>query len=242
MKVVGILLVVLCFMAGGVDGQDNRKKLVITPLTGDFYIYTTFHDYKGQLFPANSMYLVTEKGVVLLDTPWDSTQFQPLMDSVKARHGKAITLCIATHFHADRTAGLEFYAARGILTYTSRLTDKLSRERGEKRAAFHFSKDTSFTWGQYTFQAHYPGHGHSPDNIVVWFGKQGILYGGCLVKSVENDNLGNIADANLVEWKTTMKNLVSRYPDPLYVIPGHFGWQSNRAVKHTLELLEKHGN
>jgi metallo-beta-lactamase class B len=87
---------------------------------------------------------VTSKGVVLFDTPWDSTQFQPLLDSIKMRHDKDVVLCISTHFHEDRTAGLEFYRRIGIKTYTTERTDKLSRERNEKRAEFLIYKDTVF--------------------------------------------------------------------------------------------------
>ncbi len=76
------------------------QKLTILHLTKDFYIYTTYGDAgNGNMFPANGMYLVTEKGAVLFDTPWDTTQFQPLLDSIKARHNKNVIMCISTHFH-----------------------------------------------------------------------------------------------------------------------------------------------
>ncbi len=78
--------------------QAQAPELIITHLTGDFYIYTTFQNYQGTTFPSNSMYLVTSKGVVLFDTPWDSTQFQPLLDSIWARHQKKVIMCFATHF------------------------------------------------------------------------------------------------------------------------------------------------
>jgi hypothetical protein len=63
------------------------------------------------------------------------------------------------------------------------------------------------------------------------------MYGGCLVKSTEAKDLGNIADANLAEWPKTIRKLIKRYPNPTYVVPGHFGWDS-KALQHTLKLLE----
>src|SRR5579864_5867312 len=98
------------------------------------------------------MYLVTSNGVVLFDTPWDSTQFKPLLDSIQIRHGKKVIMCISTHFHGDRTAGLEYYKAMGIRTYTSKRTDELSKERNEKRAEFLIYKDSLFRVGQHVFQ------------------------------------------------------------------------------------------
>jgi metallo-beta-lactamase class B len=78
--ITSILVFLFSFIA--VNGQIKNQKLQISHLTGSFYIYTTYNYYKGNLFPANGMYLVTENGVVMFDTPWDSTQFQPLIDSI----------------------------------------------------------------------------------------------------------------------------------------------------------------
>jgi metallo-beta-lactamase class B len=92
--------------------------------------------------------------------------------------------------------------------------------------------------GQYCFDAYYPGEGHTKDNIVIWFEKEKILYGGCLVKSVENDDIGFIGDANLTAWPKTMENLINKYHQPAYVIPGHFGWADNKSLEHTLLVVK----
>ncbi|HQF28632.1 MAG TPA: subclass B1 metallo-beta-lactamase, partial [Bacteroidia bacterium] len=99
----------------------------INEVAKDFYVYTTYGDPgNGELFPANGMYLVTNDGVILIDTPWDTTQFQPLLDSIKIKHNKSVSICIATHFHEDRTAGLHYYRTQGRKTFTTRKTDSLS--------------------------------------------------------------------------------------------------------------------
>jgi metallo-beta-lactamase class B len=50
-------------------GQAEETKLKISHLAGDFYIYTTYNTYAGSKIPANGVYLVTNNGVVLFDTP-----------------------------------------------------------------------------------------------------------------------------------------------------------------------------
>jgi metallo-beta-lactamase class B len=221
-------------------GQAKNKSLTISRLTGDFYIYTTYGTYKGNPVPSNSMYMVTQAGVVLFDTPWDSTQFQPLLDSIKSRHQKEVILCISTHFHADRTAGLEYYKNEGIKTYTTKRTDELSRINKEKRAAFLINNDTSFTIGQHKFQTYYGGQGHTPDNIVIWFENEKILYGGCLVKSMEAEDLGNLSDANVQEWTLTIQNIQHKFKSPKYIIPGHLDWNSTESLNYTLYLIEQY--
>ncbi len=236
-KIALVLLILLFQMA--LFGQ-NHAKLRIEHLTDNFYVYTTYKDFGGYMFPSNSMYLVSSSGVVLFDTPWDTTQFQPLLDSIWTKHQAKVVLAISTHYHDDRTAGLEFLRAHGVKTYSSKLTYDLCKKHNEKQAEFYFVKDTIFEIGDYSFETYYPGEGHTKDNIVIWFDKYKILYGGCLVKSMENNNLGNIADANLPEWKATIKNVIKKYPKPKFVIPGHFGWTNNKSLQHTLKLLRQH--
>lgn len=232
------LTVLLLFAHTLLFGQDI-KKLRIQHLTDNFYVYTTYKNLNGFMFPSNSMYLVTENGVVLFDTPWDTTQFQPLLDSISDRHNKKVILAISTHSHDDRTAGLGFLRLNGVKTYSSKLTYDLCKEHNEKQAEFYFVKDTIFNLGNYKFETYYPGEGHTKDNIVIWFEKYKILYGGCLLKSTENKNLGNIADANINEWKPTIKKVIKKYPKPNFVIPGHFGWTNKNGLKHTLKLLRQ---
>lgn len=241
---VACLLVCLflsaCFSASPARAQSAPPALQIRPLTGDFYVYITYGDAGGgQPYPANGMYLVTKQGVVLFDTPWDTTQFQPLLDSIRHRHGRPVVLCLATHFHEDRTAGLAYYRSKGIATYTSVATDKLSAEHHKPRAQHLLAGDTSFRIGGYRFDVIYPGKGHSPDNIVAWFPEQKVLYGGCFIKSVESPGPGNLSDADVQAWIPSIKKVMERCPSPRFVIPGHQDWTDPRSVQHTLAILER---
>jgi metallo-beta-lactamase class B len=185
------------------------------------------------------MYLVTNNGVVMFDTPWDTTQFQPLLDSIKLRHNKNVTTCIATHWHSDRTDGLEYYKQKGIKTYTTKLTDELSIKNNKKRAEYLIEKDTIFNIGQYTFETYYPGQGHTEDNIVLWFGKEKILYGGCLIKGAEAENLGYLGNGNVYEYETTLKNVQKKYPDPKFIIVSHHDWNNINSLRHSIKMAKK---
>ncbi len=239
MRTIKIVFIFL-FFAKQSFGQTPVGKLEIRHLTGDFYIYITYGMYKGTPVPANGMYLVTSQGAVMFDTPWDTTQFQPLLDSIMIRHHKKVIICVATHFHGDRTNGLEYYSKAGIRTYTTKQTDDSSRARNEKRAEYLIYKDTVFKTGQYSFQTFYAGPGHTADNIVIWFEKEKILYGGCLVKSIEATDLGYLGDAKVKEWGSTIRRIQSRCKSPEYIIPGHDAWDSKDALTHTLELINNY--
>jgi metallo-beta-lactamase class B len=235
----GILLFVFLFLFGQSNAQQAEGRMIISQLQANFYIVTTFKPIDGKPFPSNSMYVVTDGGVLLIDTPWNENEVLPLLDSIWKRHGQKVVLCVVTHAHADKTAGLDILKKIGIPTYSSLQTHAFALEKSEKQAAFCFLKDTTFQIGHLILQTYYPGEGHTKDNLVIWFPAQKVLYGGCLVKSVEANSLGNIADANLDAWPVTIKNLARKFPDAAYIIPGHQDWHSTDALTHTLKLLKE---
>lgn len=234
-----VLVIILLFTSPTFFCQGNESKLEIFHLTDNFYIFKTYNFYKGDKISANGMYVITDKGAVVIDSPWDTTQYQPLIDSIKVKHNTTILMCIATHFHEDRTGGLDYFRQHHIKTYTTKQTDELSKKHGMKRAEFLISKDTVFTTGEYSFQTYYPGPGHAPDNIVIWFEKEKILYGGCLIKSMEATTLGNLSDANIKEYPLTLKKVEKKCKDPKYIIPGHDDWLNTGSLKHTLKMAEE---
>ena len=220
-------------------GQEQKHKLKITQLTDDFYVYTTYNTYEGSQIPANGLYLLSDSGAILFDTPWDTTQFQPLLDSIKLKHNKIVTICIVTHWHSDRTEGLAYYKQQGIKTYTTLLTDELSKNNNKKRAEFLMTKDTIFHAGPYSFEVYYPGEGHTADNIIIWFGEKKILYGGCLIKGADAENLGYLGDANIKEYETTLRRVEKKCDDPKFIIISHSDWNNINSLKHSIKLARR---
>lgn len=220
-------------------GQTEDAKLKISHLTGDFYIYTTYNTYDGSQVPANGMYLLTGNGVVMFDTPWDTTQFQPLLDSIKLKHNKSVVLCIATHWHSDKTAGLEYYRQKGIKTYTTALTDELSKKNHNKRAEFLMTKDTVFHVGKYSFETYYPGQGHTTDNIVIWFNNEKILYAGCLIKGADSESLGFLGDGNVRAYESTLKRVQKKFRKPKFIIISHSDWHNLNSLSHSIMLAKE---
>lgn len=233
----GVLLLSAC---ATLLSAQTHAALQIQQLTGDYYIFTTWNKYQNEEVPANGLYLVTNAGVLLVDTPWDTTQFQPLLDSIHARHHQPVVMCIATHFHEDRTGGLAYYRRKGIRTYTTRLTDEWCIKNHEKRAEFLLEKDTVFQLGQYSCQTFYPGPGHTPDNIVLWFQQGKVLYGGCFIKSMEASTLGNLSDANPKAWPESLRKVMKKFKKQRFVIPGHQSWNDVHALQHTLKLAKNY--
>jgi metallo-beta-lactamase class B len=234
------LLMLLLLMVAGAHAQKSDFKIAITPLTKKHYICTSYGlpDDKTP-FPANSLFIVTDAGIILLDTPWDEAQTQQLIDSVQLRFNKKIVLCIATHSHDDRIGGMNILKQHGTKTYASAATYRLAKQKGNPLPEFTFKRDTSFNVGGIKLQTYFPGEGHTSDNIVIWLPQQKILFGGCFIKSLETNSIGYTADSNLKQWPVSVNKLSKKYSDAQIVIPGHQGWQGgNKMLAHTISIIK----
>lgn len=216
----------------------SGQKLLISEINDSTFVYTTFNSYKNQQVPANGLLKVTSTGVIMIDTPWDTTQFQPLLDSVFSRFNRPVNLVIATHAHDDRTAGLNYYKLKGIPTFTSLATAQICFENKAPQPEFTFLKDTLFNLNGTLIQTYFPGAGHTPDNIVIWFPNDKVLFGGCFLKSIDATDLGNLSDANMGAWPFSISNAKDRFEKAKVIIPGHGSWEQN-AIKHTQKLLRQ---
>ncbi|WP_143309020.1 subclass B1 metallo-beta-lactamase [Chitinophaga vietnamensis] len=219
--------------------QSKKPSLRISHLTGNCYVFTSWNMYRSEPVPANGLYVLTPKGAVLLDSPWDTTECKPLLDSIYARHHQKVVLCIATHSHGDRTGGFGILQREGIATWSSQETYDTCVVHHEHTAAYRFLKDTTFNIGGCRIQTYYPGPGHTADNIVLWLPQNKVLYGGCFVKCTEDTGLGYIAEANLEAWPASIRNVQKRFPHPAYVIPGHGSWENIASLDHTFQLLKE---
>ncbi|WP_343633075.1 subclass B1 metallo-beta-lactamase [Fluviicola sp.] len=230
-----LLFSMVCLVSSGLNAQ-----LDFTKISDSSYIFTTYQTYKEARISAHGLLKITPGGVVMIDTPWDTTQFQPILDSITLKFHKKVVLVIATHWHEDRSAGLDYYKKQGIATYSTYATKNLCRENNFPEAQYTFEGDTVFTIYNTVFETFYPGAGHTSDNIVVYFPKDRILVGGCFVKSVEAQDLGNLSDANIGMWPVAAKTLIKKYPKVKIVIPGHQKIApGKKALKHTLKLARK---
>jgi len=214
----------------------------ITPLTDSVFLFTSYGEFNGRFYPANGLFALTPKGAIIIDGPWDPKDRQPLLDSIWQQHHAKVVFCLATHFHEDRSGALKQYGALGIPTFATKMTDSLCRLHHEPRAVHLMAPDTIFHFGDFTLQTYYPGPGHAPDNIVVWLPKSRILYGGCFLKSVKDDNLGNLSDANVAVWGQNAGKLKARFSRPSYIIVGHGYWRSLKAIDHTIELVKQYNS
>ena len=217
----------------------QESPLKIEQINPKLFVYTTYNTFDGQKYAANALYLVTKKGVVIFDTPWDKTQYQPLLDSIQAKHNLPVLAIFTSHWHEDRAGGFDFYNKKGIPTYATAQTNSILKANNKATSTHEIVLNKLYKIGGEKFKIEYFGEGHSLDNTTVWFPKYEILNGGCLVKSAEANDIGFIGDGNVKEWPTTINKLEQAHPAIKRVIPGHDEWKNGDHLKRTKEIIKQ---
>ncbi len=208
------------------------KPIQIDPINDNLFVYQTYNTVNDVEYNANSLYLVTSKGIVLFDVPWQRPQYQELNDMLQQKYHLPIVAVFVTHSHEDRAGDLSFYNNLNIPTYATSLTNSKLKKEGKATSKFEIEL------GNEKFVVEYFGEGHTSDNVVIWFPKYKVLNGGCLIKGADAINLGYTGEANVAEWPKTVQKLVVKHPKIKQVIPGHDNWKATGHIENTFKLLE----
>ncbi|MEM8497527.1 MAG: subclass B1 metallo-beta-lactamase [Pseudomonadota bacterium] len=235
MKLIAVLLIVLLSACATTDAQQGE--LQIKPLTDDVYLHTSYKWLEGiGYYPSNGLILVDNGNAFIIDTPWLEEDTVRLVEWLK-NAGLTLKGSISTHFHDDRSSGISYLNELGVDTYASTQTNELLASTGSATATMEFST-TPHMLGDTQLEAYYPGAGHSKDNIVVWLPQSRVLFGGCLVRSLNTQSMGNTADGSVPDWAQSVLRAKERYFAARHVVPGHGAVGGQELLDHTIRLAK----
>jgi len=214
--------------------------LWVAPLAADLWVTCFTGRIAAGWYPANGLIAADATGTTIVDTGWNRDQGEALLKLAAELSGKPEARGIATHFHSDRSGGIEAFRRAGLPVLAHPLTVGLARAYGapEPDPVPGLERGPVTLGGIELF---WPGPGHAPDNITAWHAPSRTLLGGCLVKSITSTDLGNLEDADVAAWDATLARLDARYPARTRTIPGH-GTMAGDAIGHSRALLAKAAN
>ncbi len=191
----------------------------------------------GSPYLANGALVEDGNHSVLIDAGWNPQQADALADWAAAKLKHPVTKAYVTHFHSDRLGGAAALERRHIPVYATPATIDLARTTHQPAIPDHsFAAPSTPSPIANDALILFPGGGHTRDNVVVYFPKERILFGGCFIKDSKATTLGNIADADLAAWPASLSHTEAAFPHIATVIPGH-GPMDPHALTHTRELL-----
>ena len=212
------------------------KNIVMKKLSAKAWLIQSSYSCNGQL-DCNHLLIADTRDIVLVNTPATDSLTNILIQGVEKKFHRKITRVIVSHFHDDSSGGLKVTTKHGIISYSlDKTRDMLKPQHVTIDQVFSDSLVIPLQTVQ--LKLFYPGAGHSADNIVTWLPEEKILFGGCLMKSMNAMDKGNIKDADLKAWPVTVQKVRNKFSDAKVVIPGHGAIGDAGIFDHTIDLVK----
>lgn len=221
-------------------GETNETIIELNKVNNSVWMHTSYYEENGELIPLNGLITVTDKGLVLIDTPWTEQQLASLDALIKEAFNGSLKGAIITRTYPVGMKALTYLKNNKIPVYSLEPVAQAAQKMGfimpDEPNAGEF---TELEIEQEKFELYYPGEGYTSDNTVVWMDKYKLLYAGGLVVEYGAGSLGEEADINTSNWKESIKAIQERYEDIEIVIPAQGQWGDTSLIDYTLELLDE---
>jgi glyoxylase-like metal-dependent hydrolase (beta-lactamase superfamily II) len=224
----------------------NLKPIQVAPHTYFVQGFAVLGSSKNQNFISNAGFVVTPKGVVVIDALGSPTLALKLIGEIKKVTHQKIVAVIVTHYHADHVYGLQEFKKIGAKIYAQgEGRSYLSSETAKQRliasrvdfapwvnastrltpADTWIDQTMKLTIGGADFLISRVGPAHAPEDLIVYVPSEKVLFAGDLVFRGRIPFVGN-ADSR--GWLAALDQIDRS--DPSIVIPGHGAYSSNPAA------------
>jgi len=213
-------------------------RLEILAISDKVYIHKSFLDIPNYgKFECNGLIYAESGNAYVFDTPTDTLASQELIHWIKSNLKAEIEGVIVNHFHDDCLGGLAAFHKMGIPSYCTRRTAELAAKKNLTVPTNIFEEKLILKLHGSPIENRYFGEAHTGDNIISWLPEEQVLFGGCIVKSM-NAGKGNLADANVQEWPKTVQKIKGAYPNVKVVVPGHGAYGDKQLLDYTIQLFQ----
>jgi glyoxylase-like metal-dependent hydrolase (beta-lactamase superfamily II) len=216
-------VVTIVFVLGGIAGAliwFVAGRIGVEQVAPDLYMMTGMGGNVGVL--------VTDEGVVVVDTMTFVRQGNTILARIRELTDKPVMAVINTHYHQDHTHGNPaFPYGTKVVATTNTLKHLKERDADFWRdpPAANMLPDVTvdasqeISLGGRTVRVFHPGRGHTDGDLVVLFVEQRVLQAGDLVWNGYYPNIDLEAGGSVAEWPATLDRAFALEFDR--VIPGH---------------------
>jgi len=245
---IGILIGFFIFLSGA-HGQNKPADLIqlkpvqVAPHTYFVQGFPEMGSSTNQNFISNAGFVVTPKGVVVIDALGSPNLAQKLIVEIKKITPQKVVAVILSHYHADHIYGLQEFKKIGAKIYAQgEGRNYLSSETAKQRliasridfapwvnantklipADVWIDQKLKLSIGGVDFLIRKVGPAHAPEDLMVYVPSEKVLFAGDLVFRGRIPFVGN---ADSKGWLIGLDEIEKFNPN--IVIPGH----GNYSVK-----------
>jgi glyoxylase-like metal-dependent hydrolase (beta-lactamase superfamily II) len=230
-----------------VNAADNLLFKPVQVATNTYFVQglAEMGSSQNQNFISNAGFVVTPKGVVVIDALGSPALARNLIKEIQKITSKKIVAVIVTHYHADHIYGLQEFKKIGAKIYAQNEgRNYLSSETAKQRlissrvdfapwidsntrlqgADIWIDREYKLTVGGIDFLISRVGPAHAPEDLIIYVSSENALFVGDLVFRGRIPYVGN---ADSKGWLASLDRFDQFKPK--IVIPGHGAVSTNPA-------------
>ena len=215
----------------------KTNSLIVTQISENSFTHKSYlqtNDFGN--VPCNGLIVRDGNEVIVFDSPTNNNSSETLIKWINETLNCKINAIIPTHFHDDCLGGLKAFDDNNIPSYAYFKTVELAKEHKYEIPKNSFKNSIIIKVGDKDVTVKFFGEGHTKDNVVGYFSSENIMFGGCLIKSL-NANKGYLGDANVAEWSNTVEKVKMEYPNVKIIVPGHGVYGDKKLLDYTIKLF-----
>jgi len=214
--------------------------IALQKIADGVWVHTSNYLVPGRKpIPSNGLIVADGDTLIMVDTAWGEKATESLLEKIRLEIGKPVTKLIITHHHLDKLSGVDFMEHEGVEVFTHPLTPIKAVNSGYPvpNTSVAALKEAKSRTKVGAVEIAYPGAAHAEENLVVYVPSQKILYGGCAIKGAEANSMGNLSDADIKAWPTSLNWVKATYPETQTVVPGHGKGADLSLIDRTLAMI-----
>jgi glyoxylase-like metal-dependent hydrolase (beta-lactamase superfamily II) len=225
------------------DGTIQVKAIQVAPNTYFVQGVPEMGSKQNQNFISNAGFVVTPKGVVVIDALGSPVLAQKLIQEIRKVSKQKIVAVVLTHYHADHVYGLQEFKRLGATIYAQRDgLNYLASETAKQRliasridfapwvnentrlvaADVWIDQSKTITVGGMEFILNRVGPAHAHEDLIVYVPSEKVLFAGDLVFRGRIPFVGNADSRGWVNALNEIQKL-----NPAIVVPGHGPYSTN---------------
>jgi cyclase len=216
-------LVLLLLCTSAISASASTQK--IGP---DLYAYISENDAS-----ANSTFLVSDKGILVVDTGLNAQEGRKLLDEIRKISQAPVRWIVNTHYHPDHRGGNSVVGPDAIVISTA----FTRTEAGNTAAGYALNETTgpkglTLYVGGHEVQIYHPGPAHTMGDLVVYFPEQHAIATGDLFLT---NSCPAMDKGDLESWIAALNQIL--FMPVEHVVPGHFGLATKKELGHFRDYL-----
>ncbi len=235
----GLAVLVLTLGAGMAHAAETPLRAVeVAPRVWFVQGEAALGSVANRNFISNAGFVVTDDGVVVIDALGSPALATELLAEIRRVTAQPLRYVIVTHYHADHIYGLQVLKAAGATVLAERAgRDYLTSDAAQLRLQASRQElapwvdentrivpadrwldadETTLSVGSHEFRIRRVGPAHTPEDLVVFMPKLGVLFAGDMVF---RGRIPFVGQADSRQWIASLGRLIEL--QPRIVVPGH---------------------